>query len=59
MKKIFVYVGSRAGRESSTFSFVRAVLNKTIESVGKENITVDLYTASSCKINNWVNSKGK
>lgn len=51
MKEIFVYIGSKAGRESNTFKYVSAVLNKTIESVGRENIKVALYTASSSKIN--------
>ncbi|WP_270943260.1 flavodoxin family protein [Romboutsia lituseburensis] len=52
MKKIFIYIGSRAGRDSSTYNFIIEVLNKAIEDIGKENVKVDLYTASSCKINN-------
>ncbi len=52
MKKIFVYIGSRVGRESSTFNYVSEILNRTIGLVGKENIKIDLYTANSSKINN-------
>ncbi|WP_185903757.1 flavodoxin family protein [Hathewaya massiliensis] len=52
MKRIFAYVGSRVGRKSNTFKYVCEVINKTIETVGKENVKVDLYTANSSKINN-------
>lgn len=51
MKKIFVYIGSRAGKESSTFKYIYEVLNKTIESVGKDKVNIDLYMPSNCKIN--------
>lgn len=51
MKKIFVYIGSKAGNNSSTFQYISEVLNKTSELVGKDNISIDFYMASSCKIN--------
>ncbi|BCZ44262.1 hypothetical protein psyc5s11_03290 [Clostridium gelidum] len=52
MKEIFVYIGTRTGRESNTFKYISEVLNKTFESVGRENIKVSLYTPHSSKINN-------
>jgi len=52
MKKIFVYIGSRSGKNSTTLKYINNVLNKIIESVGKENVEVDLYITTSCKINN-------
>ncbi|OPD23759.1 hypothetical protein AL710_05985 [Clostridium botulinum] len=52
MKKVFVYIGSRAGQKSMTFEFVNEILKRTTKSIGEKNIKVDLYTADSCKINN-------
>lgn len=52
MRKIFIYIGSRAGKNSTTLKYINNVLNKTIESVGRENVEVDLYITSSSKINN-------
>ena len=52
MRKIFVYIGSRSGKNSTTLKYINNVLNKIIESVGKENVEVDLYITTSCKINN-------
>lgn len=45
-------MGSRKGKGSTTLGFVKAVLNKTIESVGEDKIKVDLYTPTSSKIDN-------
>lgn len=52
MKKIFVYIGSRSGEKSTTLQYINNVLNKVTESVGKDNVEVDLYITTSCKINN-------
>lgn len=52
MKNIFVYVGSRTGRKSTTFNFVKEVLNRVLSSVGKDSVTIDIYTASSTQIKN-------
>ncbi len=54
MKQIFVYVGSRLGNQSSTLAYINEVLNKTIKSVGKENINVVIYSANSVKINRCI-----
>lgn len=51
MKEIFVYIGSRAA-ESSTFYYVKEILDKTKNLVGEDKIKVNLFTASSFKINN-------
>lgn len=52
MKKLFIYVGSRSGDKSTTLKFINGVVNKTVESLGNENIDIDIYIPPYCKINN-------
>lgn len=51
MKNIFVYVGSKSGEKSTTLGVVKDLINKIIETIGKENINVSIYSPSFSKIN--------
>ena len=52
--KIFIYIGTRSDRRSKTFEYIRQVLQRTIDIVGKENVKIDMHITSSSNVHGCI-----